>query len=150
MSEVNETLDQAGIFAALMHYYPEGFTEFNEAAPSPTTYAEYAAWFQATPLSEGDMLVGRDATLAVKAGKAARSLQRQALRDQWDQLPPFIRGPFREKFDSINMLLDAGDDDAARALVQYAEPPATFSPEELQVFSSVRASFLQAISSLPT
>jgi len=45
---------------------------------------------------------------------------RSALRAQWDALPAWIRGPYRPLFDAANALLDEGDDDAAKAMINEA------------------------------
>lgn len=79
---------------------------------------------------------------------AERSAQRTALRQQWDALPDFIRGPFRDKFEAANRLLDEGDDDAAIALIEYAEAPASFTATQLATFAATQAAMKAGIENL--
>lgn len=79
---------------------------------------------------------------------AERSAQRTALRQQWDALPDFIRGPFRDKFEAANRLLDEGDDDAAIALIEYAEAPASFTATQLATFAATQAAMKAGIEGL--
>lgn len=77
-----------------------------------------------------------------------RAAQRTALRQQWDALPDFIRGPFRDKFEAANRLLDEGDDGAAVALIEYAEAPALFDSDQLATFTAARAAMKAGIQNL--
>lgn len=79
---------------------------------------------------------------------AERSAQRTALRQQWDALPDFIRGPFRDKFEAANRLLDEGDDAAAIALIEYAEAPASFDATQLATFAATQAAMKAGIEGL--
>ncbi len=83
-----------------------------------------------------------------KANAQQRSLQRTALRQQWDALPEFIRGPFRDKFEAANRLLDEGDDDAAIALIDYAEAPASFTADQIAIFAATKAAMKAGIEGL--
>ena len=80
---------------------------------------------------------------------SARALARVALREQWDSLPAWIRGPYQHQFAAANALLDAGQDDAAAALIQYADVPTAFDLEQIEVFSRVRDEMLAALEALP-
>lgn len=75
---------------------------------------------------------------------------RSALRASWEALPAYIRGPFREKFEVANKLLDEGDDEAAIAMIEYAEAPTSFTTEQLNVFNSTKTQMKLGIESLPT
>lgn len=88
-----------------------------------------------------------DAAAAEAENEAAqqRAALRQSLRQQWDALPNFIRGPFRDKFEAANRLLDERDDAAAIALIEYAEAPASFTVEQMATFSAVRAAMKAGI-----
>jgi cytidine deaminase len=64
-------------------------------------------------------------------------------------LPAWIRGPFGDKFAAAVALLDAGDDEAAAALIEYAEAPSTYTAEQVAIFAQVRTQLLAGIASLP-
>lgn len=106
--------------------------------PLPPKPSEAATW------QNGQWVEPSPAELAA----AERSAQRTALRQQWDALPDFIRGPFRDKFEAANRLLDEGDDDAAIALIQYAEAPASFTAEQLATFTATQAAMKAGIEGL--
>jgi hypothetical protein len=78
-----------------------------------------------------------------------RALARTALREKWDSLPAWIRGPYQHQFAAANALLDSGQDDAAIALIKYADVPTGFDLEQVEVFSRIRAELLEAIEALP-
>ena len=78
-----------------------------------------------------------------------RSAARTNLRAAWDSLPAYIRGPFQDKFNAANALLDAGDDEAAKALIEYAEAPMAYSVEQVAMFSAVKAQMASGIAGLP-
>lgn len=79
---------------------------------------------------------------------AERSAQRTAIRQQWDALPDYIRGPFRDKFEAANRLLDEGDDAAAIALIEYAEAPASFTTDQIATFAATQAAMRAGIENL--
>lgn len=89
------------------------------------------------------------ACIATQDAIATRSAIRTALRAKWDALPAWIRGPFQDKFAAANTLLDAGQDDAAEAIIQYAEVPTAYSVEQAAIFAAVRTELLAALSDLP-
>lgn len=70
------------------------------------------------------------------------------LRNQWRGLPDFIRGPFRDKFEAASRLLDEGDDVAAIALIEYCEPPSSFSEEQVETFGTIKTAIQSAIENL--
>jgi hypothetical protein len=77
-----------------------------------------------------------------------RAQARAAMRAQWDSLPAWIRGPFQHQFAAANVLLDAGQDDAAEALIEYAEVPTGYSIEQTESFALIRTELLAAIAAL--
>lgn len=78
----------------------------------------------------------------------ARAQGRSALYSAWQALPAYIRGPFREKFEVANTLLDEGDDEAAIAMIDYAEAPSTFSLEQASVFAATKTAMKAGIENL--
>lgn len=85
---------------------------------------------------------------AERQSESARPAARAAMRAQWDALPAWIRGPYRPLFDAANALLDAGDDDAAAAMIEYAAPATGYSDAQRATFEAVRSQFSQAIAAL--
>lgn len=79
---------------------------------------------------------------------AHRAQGRSALYSAWQALPAYIRGPFREKFEVANTLLDEGDDEAAIAMIDYAEAPSTFSLEQASVFAATKTAMKAGIENL--
>lgn len=80
---------------------------------------------------------------------AQRATQRTALRQQWEALPAYIRGPYRDKFEAANRLLDEGDDEAAVALIEYAPPAPDFDAAQLATFAQVKEAMKAGIEALP-
>ena len=85
---------------------------------------------------------------AEKQTAAQREASRHALRQQWDALPDYIRGPFRDKFEAANRLLDEGDDAAAIALIEYADAPSSFTEQQLATFAATKAAMKAGIEGL--
>lgn len=115
-----------------------GNPKANAWLPLPPKPSEGATW------QNGQWVEPSQAELAA----AERAAQRTALRQQWDALPDFIRGPFRDKFQAANRLLDEGDDDAAIALIVYADAPASFTGEQLATFAATQAAMKAGIEGL--
>lgn len=94
----------------------------------------------------------RAATEQALSAVETRSLERYEklsnLREQWRGLPDFIRGPFRDKFEAASRLLDEGDDVAAIALIEYCEPPSSFSQEQVETFGTIKTAIQSAIENL--
>jgi hypothetical protein len=78
----------------------------------------------------------------------ARAQGRSALYAAWQALPAYIRGPFREKFEAANMLLDEGDDEAAIAMIEYSEAPASYTLEQASVFAATKTAMKAGIENL--
>lgn len=78
----------------------------------------------------------------------ARAQGRSALYAAWQALPAYIRGPFREKFEVANTLLDEGDDEAAIAMIEYAEAPASYTLEQATVFAATKTAMKAGIENL--
>lgn len=89
-----------------------------------------------------------DQSASILEGRA-RETARAALRTQWAGLPAWIRGPFAAQFATASALLDAGDDDAAEALIRFADAPSAYSAEQLAEFQGQRARLATAIAALP-
>lgn len=82
------------------------------------------------------------------SSEAARAAYRAAMREQWDGLPAWVRGPFQPLFAAVNALLDAGDDDAAAEMIRYAVPPSGYTPEQARAFAQVKQQFASAFAAL--
>jgi hypothetical protein len=90
-----------------------------------------------------------EAALAAQlANIQSRANGRAALRAAWDSLPAYIRGPFREKFEVANTLLDEGDDEAAIAMIEYAEAPTSYTAEQVTVFAATKTAMKAGIENL--
>jgi hypothetical protein len=87
--------------------------------------------------------------LAQQTQRENRAAGRSALRAIWNTLPAYIRGPFREKFEIANRLLDEGDDEAALAMIEYAEAPSNYTLEQISVFAATKATMKTGIENLP-
>ena len=77
-----------------------------------------------------------------------RAQGRSALYGAWQALPAYIRGPFREKFEVANTLLDEGDDEAAIAMIEYAEAPTSYTAEQVIVFAATKTAMKAGIENL--
>jgi hypothetical protein len=77
-----------------------------------------------------------------------RKAKIDAARAEWEALPAWIRGPYGAAHDAASKLVDAGDDEAAIALLTYAEPPTGYSTEQLETFITVCAGLIEAIEDL--
>lgn len=86
--------------------------------------------------------------LAQQTQREARAAGRAALRASWNALPAYIRGPFREKFQIANTFLDEGDDEAALAMIEYAEAPSNYTLEQIAVFVATKATMKTGIENL--
>jgi hypothetical protein len=99
---------------------------------------------------EAQRLFAQSVIDAREADLEARSNGRVSLRASWDALPAYIRGPFREKFEVANRLLDEGDDEAAIAMIEYTEAPSTYTVEQSAVFTSTKLAMKTGIENLPS
>jgi hypothetical protein len=88
------------------------------------------------------ILADREATIN------QRAQGRSALYAAWQALPAYIRGPFREKFEVANTLLDEGDDEAAIAMIEYAEAPTSYTAEQATVFAATKTAMKAGIENL--
>ena len=84
---------------------------------------------------------------------SVRVEERSNLRAVWDALPPYIRGPYRHKFEDANMLLNEGDDETAAELIDALEPTAKIAADiseggMMETFTAVKAGFAAGISNL--
>jgi len=85
-----------------------------------------------------------------RAAAITRTQTRAALAEQWAALPAWIRGPYGARYAEVVRLLDANDDDAAIAIVEYAAPPAGYDEEKKAAFDFVRADLLAALQIIKT
>lgn len=102
-------------------------------------------------LSDGEraaMLDQWEADLIAKEATDARKTQRAAVEAQWAALPAWITGPFGHLFERASACLDDGKDDAAVAIIQYAEPPSAYSEEQRATFLQVRDALAASLASL--
>jgi hypothetical protein len=88
------------------------------------------------------ILADREATIN------QRAQGRSSLYAAWQALPAYIRGPFREKFEVANTLLDEGDDEAAIAMIEYAEAPTSYTAEQATVFAATKTAMKTGIQNL--
>lgn len=102
-------------------------------------------WFDDRVERQWDVLPLPQSVINAKARAATRS----ALAAQWAALPAWLRGPFDASYKAANALVDAGDDVAAVALIQYAQAPSGYDSEQLATFEQVKADMVAGISSLP-
>jgi hypothetical protein len=113
-----------------------------------TSGGEIVAWRDARPQPASWQEV-IDLAAPILAARATRAEARATLAAQWAGLPPYIRGPFGAQFEAAARLLDAGDDEAAAALIEFSAAPAGYDPVQLATFTQVRASLALAIAALP-
>lgn len=137
----------ASLLQILSHIRPgEGFCQVGhsyEGLYSPDGHA-------VPPLEEIEAARAEvEAALDADAAIPARQQSRSALRDAWNALPAWIRGPYRPLFDVANSLLDEGDDDAAAAMIEFAAPLDAFDATQQATFAAVKAQFQAGIESLP-
>jgi len=85
---------------------------------------------------------------ARQAAIDSRASGRSALYAEWQALPAYIRGPFREKFEVANKLLDELDDEAAIAMIDYAEAPESFTADQILVFQATKTAMKAGIENL--
>jgi hypothetical protein len=71
-----------------------------------------------------------------------------ALHTQWAAMPAWVRGPFGAAYAAAQTLIEAGDDDAAIALIQYSSPPIGYNADQLAIFEQIRTGLLTAIEEL--
>lgn len=95
-----------------------------------------------------DLEAARQVILAERIGWDERIAKRAAMRAQWMALPAYIRGPYDDAFAAVERLLDAGDDAAARALIEFREAKVGYSVEQLAAFVAAKGAFLAAIDGL--
>lgn len=102
-------------------------------------------------LSDGErtaMLDQWEAELIAKEAADARKAKRAAMAAQLAAVPAWITGPFGHLFERASACLDDGKDDAAAAIIQYAESPSAYSEEQRATFIQVRDAFAASLASL--
>ena len=104
----------------------------------------------------GDALLGSE---NVANAERVRSEARKLLDLEWAALPAWIRGPYHILFNAAEQLLDKGDDEAASAMVEAAEPNSAIILDEISYvelgnitkvvfFEAVKEKFKLAIENL--
>jgi hypothetical protein len=112
-----------------------------------TRDGEITAWRDARPQPESwEAIIETVAALP----SVIRETARAALAEQWAALPAWIRGPYGARYAEVVRLLDANDDDAAIAIVEYAAPPAGYDEEKKAVFDLVHTDLLAALQRIKT
>jgi len=66
----------------------------------------------------------------------------------FEALPEWLRTPFAPVRDAASLLLDKGEDETARALVEVIRCPEEWSVEQATIFETVKASLLGGIDAL--
>ena len=108
-------------------------------------------WHDARPVpTESELLAAWDAIQSATAASTARDASRSALAVKWAALPAWIQGPYGARYAEVVRMLDASDDDAAIAIVEYAAPPAGYDEEKKAVFEFVPADLLAALQRIKT
>lgn len=115
-----------------------------DCGPVPTMAEIEAMRPEAQAKADADLVKAE----AEKQKAAQREASRHALRQQWDALPDYIRGPFRDKFEAANRLLDEGDDAAAIALIEYTEAPTAYTAQQLAAFAATKAAMRAGIEAM--
>jgi hypothetical protein len=85
---------------------------------------------------------------AVEPKQLLRVTARAALRAVWDNLPAYIRGPYRPQFEAANRLLDDGHDEEAAALILYASACPDYDQDQIEAFNAAKSTLLDEIESL--
>jgi hypothetical protein len=80
--------------------------------------------------------------------RTTRSTKRTQLREKWNLLPPWIRGPYRTNFISANELLDEHDDEAAIEMINFTLPIPGFTDEQIAIFNHIKEQFIIDIQNL--
>ena len=90
------------------------------------------------------------ALTAEELATAARVATRDAMAADWQSLDAELRGLFHAQYKAANDLLDSGDDEAAKFLVDGVDPFEVIkgNPTKLATFNAVRAQFSAAITAL--
>lgn len=106
-------------------------------------------WRDPRPIPSAAQILAWFAEIEEQNARALlRTTKRAAMREQWDGLPACIRGPFQPLFAAANALLDAGDDEAASAMIRYAVPPSGYTTEQASAFAQVKQQFASAFAAL--
>ena len=90
------------------------------------------------------------ALTAEELATAARVATRDAMAADWQTLDAELRGLFHAQYKAANDLLDSGDDEAAKFLVDGVDPFDVIkgNPTKLATFNAVREQFSAAITAL--
>ena len=150
-------------FQILSHGWPDGQWSIAGSDHDDLLKIRSANGTSTPPDSEiEDHRITAESELLVEGGMTAgeaRSTKRSAMREEWDFLPAWIRGPYRPLFDAANQLLDEQDDEAALEMISSAEANASIKEDltsyvelgdrtKAEYFSLVKANFIALVKSL--
>ena len=144
-------LNNNDFILALGILHPDGYEWPDPGLPCPgDTYAEFAEAYGPGCPTEAEVIAARDAALATKEVRQSLNAARAGIADYWRStaVPPYVRGPYQDKFEAATKLLDAGDVESAAALIEFAEPLASYTTEQAETFEVVKAAMLQGLQSL--
>jgi hypothetical protein len=99
-------------------------------------------------ITQEQLAAALDQVTEAQATAASRATSRAALRAVWDNLPAYIRGPYRPQFEAANRLLDDGHDEEASALIQYASACLNYDQVQIDQFNAAKSILLDGIESL--
>lgn len=141
---------QEKLFLALQHLYPDGFEGF-KTYTTPTNYDAYKVSIKPGFIVHTEQEL--EDALVLEQEKLSRIINRNnartELRNQWSQLPAWIRGPYNFSFNSVVELLNHNDDEAAEYLIRYIPPMNNFTVDQVNQFNTIRDQFGDAIRDLP-
>lgn len=132
---------------ATMLLHVDGEKPVYDAATEKLVKAAPVVDLDANTITTAWEVVALDST---EQAMEARKSERATLRAQWEAMPAHIRGPYQHNFEAANILLDAGDDDAAAELIDAVEPTAKIAGDAslLAQFNAVKAAFYDSITNL--
>lgn len=127
-------------------------------ADNPITRIDGTEYAPGSPEYDGLLARWADAMeqeLSVQARESARA----TLRASWASQPAWIRGPFDQHFRAAQVFLDNGDDEAAEALIRYAETPGGYvtnydagngnTVNQITYFATLKQTIADGIAALP-
>ena len=143
-------MDQNKIASAIYELWPSGIDDslVNNTKPSPFNYDSFVDWLNGDAPTLAAMQEAAARFEAKKAAKLEKVRIREGIAKYWESLPEFITGPHDHKFKEVSRFLDAGSEEKAIAVVQYADPSASYSTVELDKFQEVREFLINALKSL--
>ena len=136
---------------ALSILHPDGYNwpDIGKNCPGDN-YDEFSDAYGPNPPTEAEVIAARDEALSMIAARDTIRGTRSGLADYWrsEAVPPYVRGPYQDKFEAASKLLDEGDAESAMALIEFAEPHAGYTTEQAEVFATVKAALVASLSDL--